>query len=637
MRVHKQGRTISVRAIAGTNVVLLGLDAKPEVAEKLVGFTIKRTSGDKEKWLSGGKIFAGTEAPEGLRTDSRTAPIQAFLWGDYEAAPGTKYRYSITAKYGSPDAMEDGETVRIDVATENPDEGVHGVFFNRGVAGSQAYARMFDKYRRYYLTDKRGRAQWKDFIKPDQIPGLKAWDWLSRGLKEAVVQFIRQADGPRYSIRAAVYEFDYLPVVAEFAAALETGADVQIVHHAKRTTHNELKRGGKTVTSETLDPITVAAKATIREVGIKDWANTSRWQGAFFERKDTTISHNKFIVLMKDGHPVSVWTGSTNFTAGGIFGQSNVGHVIRDKDVAARYLAYWEKLKTDPPRKKASDSPEEMGIQDWNIHAQADLTGPPPRKSITTIFSPRPTTGMLQWYADRLAEATSSIHFTAAFGVSKQIARKLVTAPKDAPESFLRYVMLESLPPKPRKGEGETTEKAAAKTKAKGKGAGKTKPAETEEQPIADDFEHVKAETRNRIAWGDLTRATRSSPREGARMAAESLSGLNVNVEFLHTKYLLIDPLTDDPIVVTGSANFSDNSTTMNDENMVIVRGDTRLADVFLTEFMRLFNHFRGRNEVNLLRPSARSKASQLATDGSWTQPYYTPGTQQYAERLLFH
>ena len=33
------------------------------------------------------------------------------------------------------------------------------------------------------------------------------------------------------------------------------------------------------------------------------------------------IAHNKFVVLLEDGEPREVWTGSTNMTAGGIFGQ----------------------------------------------------------------------------------------------------------------------------------------------------------------------------------------------------------------------------------------------------------------------------------------------------------------------------
>ncbi len=71
----------------------------------------------------------------------------------------------------------------------------------------------------------------------------------------------------------------------------------------------------------------------------------------------------------------------------------------------------------------------------------------------------------------------------------------------------------------------------------------------------------------------------------------ESLK-LNGHVKYVHSKFLLCDPLGDDPIVVTGSANFSKSSTTDNDENMVIIRGDRRAADIYFTEFMRIFTHY---------------------------------------------
>lgn len=48
-------------------------------------------------------------------------------------------------------------------------------------------------------------------------------------------------------------------------------------------------------------------------------------------------------------------------------------------------------------------------------------------------------------------------------------------------------------------------------------------------------------------------------------------------------------PLSDDPIVFTGAANFSEPSTTANAENMLVIRGDTRVADIYLGEFTRLF------------------------------------------------
>jgi phosphatidylserine/phosphatidylglycerophosphate/cardiolipin synthase-like enzyme len=612
----KTTETISVHAIAGTEVVFLGLDATPEAARGLLGFTIKRTEGTKEKWLGGGRTFRDGPVAGGGRGDSRSAPIQAFLWGDYEARPGTHYVYTVTPKYGTPKAMHDGPAVTVEVDTENPNDAQHGVFFNRGVAGSQAYSRKFGDYRRYYLINKRGQQQWQPYIRPDALPDRKAWEWLSRGLEEAMLEFIRQANGPRYSLRVAAYEFDYLPVLMEFAAALEAGADVRIIYHAKRTTRQEVRKGNP-VKVEVLDPITQSAQAALRRIGIKKEENTTRWQGAFTERTHTTIAHNKFIVLLDGGEPVSVWTGSTNFTAGGIFGQSNVGHVIRDRAVAARYLEYWEKLKTDPPRKKASKVLTEMGIQDWNVHTQPDLSGPPAANSMTPIFSPRPTTAMLQWYADRMAEAKSSVHFTAAFGVSQQVAQKLLAqGASGGASSFQRYIMLESVPSK----QSSSKRKDAARTKGR---AG----------PL--DYNDFKDQPCNRIAWGEVLRR-RGLPGQGDTLLEESLAGLNINVDYLHTKYLLIDPLTDDPVVITGSANFSDNSTTMNDENMLVIRGDTRVADIFLTEFMRLFNHFYYRNQFNRLSKKAAEGAVYLAHDDSWTAPYYAPGTQEHRERLLF-
>ena len=67
---------------------------------------------------------------------------------------------------------------------------------------------------------------------------------------------------------------------------------------------------------------------------------------------------------------------------------------------------------------------------------------------------------------------------------------------------------------------------------------------------------------------------------------------LNQHVSYIHSKFLLRDPLGADPIVVTGSANFSVASTTGNDENMLVIRGNRRVADIYFTEFNRLFNHY---------------------------------------------
>jgi hypothetical protein len=117
-------------------------------------------------------------------------------------------------------------------------------------------------------------------------------------------------------------------------------------------------------------------------------------------------------------------------------------------------------------------------------------------------------------------------------------------------------------------------------------------------------------------------------------------------VHFIHTKFMLIDPLGDDPIVITGSANFSPNSTSSNDENMLVIRGDPAVADVYLGEFMRSFVAFNFRGKVGVKggemapNPSAPApdpdKPLRLDPTDGWTDDYYTAGHPKQKERLLF-
>ena len=88
---------------------------------------------------------------------------------------------------------------------------------------------------------------------------------------------------------------------------------------------------------------------------------------------------------------------------------------------------------------------------------------------------------------------------------------------------------------------------------------------------------------------------------------------LNQHVSYIHSKFLLMDPLSKDPIVVTGSANFSKASTNDNDENMLIIRGDKRVADIYFTEFNRLFFHYYFRS-VQEATANAQQKPVATAT-----------------------
>jgi hypothetical protein len=123
---------------------------------------------------------------------------------------------------GKPKNLEFGAPVVVPMTTESEvgegPEGTHSVWFNRGVIGSQAYARDFNN---------------KD---PRTLKGADRRASVCMAfahLFEAMRDFIRKAKDDSYAIRAAVYEFSYEPIIAEFADALKRCKDVKIVYDAR--------------------------------------------------------------------------------------------------------------------------------------------------------------------------------------------------------------------------------------------------------------------------------------------------------------------------------------------------------------------------------------------------------------------
>jgi phosphatidylserine/phosphatidylglycerophosphate/cardiolipin synthase-like enzyme len=564
MRQMKKGAILAVRAIGGLHVVTVawdfvqGQDAKHK---GLLGFAIERSEVDggqviERYFLRGIKRFKGKDEglPPGTPVPTSEHPIQSFQWGDYTAKPGRTYRYRVVPVYGKPKLLDldDASATTVEITTEaeqGPATGGgqprHDIYFNRGVAGSQAYALKFGK------------------TKPDQTkPDSDQMKWLSRGLFEALTGFIRRAagqDAGDYKLRAMLYEFRYLPVGRAFAAAQEAGADVAIRYEAK------------TYKEENEKMIATAGIAGICSP----------------QKPRDGIRHNKFIVLIHKAKPVAVWTGSTNISAGGIFGHSNVGHVIWDQGVAQRYLDYWERLAdlhvTRAPLVKAN----------LKVEPTPAANSAPPQDRILTLFSPRDqkeTVSTLHWYSDLMDSAQRIACMTFAFNLDdfflKVLLRKGAT---------LRYAVLD-------------------KNLEKG----------VEDQ--IDQVGNTVIAAGAKLEHGDLE-----------NFIGEKLTGFNTNL-YIHDKFMLVDPLGDDPIVVTGSANFSRPSQVSNDENMLVIRGNQRVADIYFGEFMRIFDHLYSRYIVAKIKAAGTGNpdAGFLKEDWKdWVPQHFKKGRKQL-RRLYF-
>ena len=534
----KEAAGYQIFAIAGVNTISFGIQAGAAARTGLLGFAVERfdPAENERSFMPGFKVFRSLVPHPDKRTRVSTwdHPIQSFVWDDFTAKPDRQYEYFFYPVKGTPKHLDRGTTpVKIRVRTEplfSTQE--HDIFFNRGVASSQAYALRFGNH------------------KPDDLPATKqaeALQWLTRELDDAILRFIGQAQS-NDTLLCCFYEFRYLPVAKALKAAITRGVDVQLIVDAKV---NGKKVKGKLQPSFPREENLKTIKAT----GIPMERVQLR------EARASSIQHNKFMVLLKGGQkPSEVWTGSTNISLGGLAGQTNVGHWVRNAAVARSFKKYWDLLNTDPGG-TANDSAGDVKTKNAAFRAAVEaLPGAPTSRAaipagVTPVFSPRAGLQVLDLYVKLIdSSQQSAAAITLAFGINKAFKDQL----KDnTAQSHIIFMLLEK--------------KDASNPKSK------------------EAFVAINASNNVYKAWGAFIQ---DPIYQWTRETNARLLALNQHVSYVHSKFLLMDPLGDDPIVVTGSANFSAASTNENDENMLLIRGSRRVADLYFTEFNRLFNHY---------------------------------------------
>ncbi len=575
---------IRVYAVTGTNTISFGIHATDKARRKLLGFAVERYDPvEAERYIMPGfKVFASVvpvptpDAP----VSTWEHPVQSFVWDDFTAKDGREYVYYFHPLRGAPKNLDrTGKVIAIRVRTEPVFSSLaHDIFFNRGVASSQAYQRRFGN------------------VPPDQLPNDKrqqALDWLQRDLDNGILKFIAQATSAD-TLRCAFYEFHYPLVLDALKAAIDAGVTVEIIIDAKQ--NRKVESDGTVDAPFPRD----ANLAAIAAAGIPD-ANVIRR-----EARPNDIQHNKFIVLSRAGLPAEVWTGSTNISLGGFTGQTNVGHWVRDAATAQAFSDYWQLLSSDPGA-AAGATPSAARGANAAMRAAVAAIRPVPTQvenianGVTPVFSPRSGSEVLELYATLLDSASDCACITFAFGIGKRFKQRLVDNTAASPILFLLL---------------EQRDKATASTR--------------------DSFVSLNAKHNVYEAWGSYIK---DPVYQWARETNAQFLKLNQHVVYVHSKFLIRDPLGADPIVVTGSANFSDASTNDNDENMLIIRGSQRVADIYFTEFNRLFNHYYFRSVVESLKEKGIDPSTDdnlfLAEDDSWLAKY-APGTLRTKRLALF-
>ncbi|QXI02933.1 phospholipase [Pseudomonas monsensis] len=288
------------------------------------------------------------------------------------------------------------------------------------------------------------------------------------------------------------------------------------------------------------------------------------------------IFHDKFIVLSRvddagQRHPQAVLCGSTNFTANGVYRQANVVHTLDDVTIATRYLQTFEEVWANPANVGATRT--------WiTEHNPMD-----PAQPLFAGFSPRSGGADLREFVDIIGAAKKDVLFVTAFTLPEAILNALLGKPHD---DILRYGL----------------------------------------QNTASSITGFHADRTAEFAATALL----NTGLEG--WLKENMKGQKGNL-LVHTKAVVTDFTTDAPTIISGSHNFSASASNGNDENFLIIRGDTDLADRYGLELLRFYEHYRFRYFAKKLE---LKQVSPLAVDDRWTNDYYVEGDLRQLSRLRF-
>lgn len=567
MKASMTRQGLTVRIIAGTRNAIVAMDLQDNKRPNCLGFSIARTdmgpasappSPGDFRWLPNMLRFPSDHDSGGT---TLTAPLQKFRWGDYTLLPARRYRFTVVPRYGAPGQMTPAlkkdeaphdQGVTLDIVTEDPDNEETSVHFNRAAAASSAFNQKFSD-----VTD----------LSANTPKAKQARDWLSNGLKEALLAYMKKATDSTWAIHGAIYEFQQLELMRGLQDAIGRGVDVRIVYHHR---HKDAKDTTAKKNDEAVKKAELTAVAKPRKAD-----------------PQSAIMHDKFLVLLKKENgklvPKSVWTGSTNWTDGALYGQLNVGHAVFDEKVAKIYDDCFKVLSEDPDSSATKQALATL--------TPVSLTVPAGHQ-IIPILSPQPDDTMLHLYAS-LCEGAKSLLVSAPFALSPIILKALSTKNAQA----LRFMLLDKM----------------------------------SSLGGAEEINVIQGDPGNSIAIA----TTLSSPlHDFQKKLLEGKESFHHAGIHIHSKIFAIDPFGSDPIIVTGSANFSNNSTVVNDSNTLIIRGNTAIADIYACEFMRMFEHYHFRaKQAGKVKDG---KAFALSETDAWSKKFYVKDSLEEHDRRLF-
>lgn len=615
---------LKVRAFANNAITLIGWQADPQQLAGCLGFEITRIyDDDSTRILAAWVPFEGQSNPDWQPQDTSVWPVQKFTWRDLtvrqrrdqaELRPaGDPVRYRIRpvcalatglapvpASAAPPyqgvpvplSYMDSGTvTERVTPSTTLKS---FDVAFNSGILSTQWLSHAVQR-----ITGHAASARTLVPLIREEGP---IRNYLAGDLPSLVHQMFADLQ-PDEHLYIALYELTDEELIGLILQHAEQ------VHLILSNTGADKDSGAWDAENEPYRARLHAAVPALAEMHDRMFNNAQH------------IGHNKFVVRV-DGHgqAQSVLSGSTNWTPNGLCAQSNNMYIARVPDLARQFLDYWQSIKRDnalftvpEPLSEGTKNVQGTSLRQQNALALDEVAtdsgklrlwrSPNTKQVSKPAKSPALPPDLAEVFG-YVRQAKRAIFF-AVFLPSQQGLNSIVSEAVDIARkdtSLLVYGAVSSplampnyIPPQ-HAASGDDADNGD-----------KYQPSLFDEGKV----HVVRANALNDDLVGNFEK--------------EVLSAGNA---IIHDKLIVIDPLSDDCTVIVGSHNLGFKASYANDDNLLIIRGDRRLAEAYMVHALDLYEHYHFRAvQYERRREGRESWSGFLSTDDHWLAKYPDGGS----------
>ena len=289
------------------------------------------------------------------------------------------------------------------------------------------------------------------------------------------------------------------------------------------------------------------------------------------------LGHNKFAVLSDAaGQPMAVLTGSTNWTETGLCTQTNNVLVVRDRAVARWYRDSWQRLHD-----AQSTTPQTLVTANSQLNKVASGG-----RTTTAWLTPVRTVIDLVDAAKRIDAASQGILFLMFNpGPSGTLLNTILARGDPASPTFDGALYVNGVL------NGDPS---------------------TKKRPVV---LYHRGEP-SRLSF-DVVLPAAIGP-DPLKFWVPELKKLAQTHAMVHSKVVVVDPFGAAPVVMTGSHNMGPKASGRNDDNLVIVEGDARLAEAYAVTIIAIYAQYRWRQRL-----AQGSTWRGLRDNDRWQAPYF--------------